>query len=775
MVSSEAWMGSGLSVTMAPESELFLGYGPCGPTLGRENTDKASLIKYSLGYATESATIENGNGEGNAAAKHFTEYYHLVPDLYTGCIAKFYYSDSSADTTAPYSLQFTAIVAGNDADAIYFHGNISDFPTLWTETTPSAARPKGYITLSKQGAIVPAPMDLELRNSVAAGAATAGDGLMAFNTGTDGTVENIQLGDTLYLSDGTEIGQVCSITDSATYVAPHTEPSTTRDADDKYFHFVSTSLGAVDSITAVANGIGSFVMPTSMAGTLTAGDWITSHTGAGNNVGDILGKVLTIDSAGTEVTYIHASGLQTLAATHHIFWGRNAGARISSSSATKTSYYTVRPRILSDEWLGLTNSVTVPNVDIETKAIPMSFGGSRNMTYQYRGMETASEASIDLNMTNGTWLHYAFGQTALTLPSVTGSANNSPFTARASTAATAHETWVAMDGSSGVAGVNSGPFFHRVLRGGTTICPPVMPGKSSKQLANLPSVSSGVAQNTFTYTFTERNDSELPSFALEFVNQKGTKLANAPMVDRNTYNEECYVQVYPGCVMNSFTLTANENEEVKASMGLNVKRVFEAPDGYMGRCYSATETGGTDILDNPTNDFRNLYNFGQLTGNGGTSAAGTIKQEFVTPFFFSDGTVSLFGQNFLKVSSFSLTLNNGVTDKRYLGNYNKQIKMSVSGQRTYEVTMTALVTDRRIFDELRKESSTRSVLTSDSVVELHLTKSDGESIKLQFDDFMVSTNTWPMGEDRGPIYVDFTIIPLKTGTLNATSSSVLTG
>jgi len=40
---------------------------------------------------------------------------------------------------------------------------------------------------------------------------------------------------------------------------------------------------------------------------------------------------------------------------------------------------------------------------------------------------------------------------------------------------------------------------------------------------------------------------------------------------------------------------------------------------------------------------------------------------------------------------------------------------------------------------------------------------------------MVSTNTWPMGEDRGPIYVDFTIIPLKTGTLNATSSSVLTG
>ena len=39
MVSSEAWMGSGLSVTMAPESELFLGYMPMGPTLGRSGTD----------------------------------------------------------------------------------------------------------------------------------------------------------------------------------------------------------------------------------------------------------------------------------------------------------------------------------------------------------------------------------------------------------------------------------------------------------------------------------------------------------------------------------------------------------------------------------------------------------------------------------------------------------------------------------------------------------------------------------------------------------------
>ena len=97
MVSDEAWMGSGTSITMAPESELFLGYMPYGPTLGRANTNKAHLIKYSLGYGVDGANvvIENEHGSGSNAKQHFTDYYHLVPDLYTGCIAKFYYTEAS--------------------------------------------------------------------------------------------------------------------------------------------------------------------------------------------------------------------------------------------------------------------------------------------------------------------------------------------------------------------------------------------------------------------------------------------------------------------------------------------------------------------------------------------------------------------------------------------------------------------------------------------------------------------------------------------------------
>ena len=198
---------------------------------------------------------------------------------------------------------------------------------------------------------------------------------------------------------------------------------------------------------------------------------------------------------------------------------------------------------------------------------------------------------------------------------------------------------------------------------------------------------------------------------------------------------------------------------------MNVKRVFEAPDGYVGKCYDST--------DNDTSEFKNLLNFGQQTG-----ANANITQSFIDPFFFSNGSISLFGQEFLKVNSFSLSLQNTLTDKRYVGQYNNQIKDFVTGQRTYEITMQALVTDRRLFDELRNASPHRISLgeTADGTnakITLMFTKSNGESIKLEFDDYMVSASTWPLQDDRGPVLVDFTIMPLRTSTLNAVTHWVM--
>jgi hypothetical protein len=762
MVTTETWMGSGQSVTLAPESELFLGFMPYGPTLGRTKTNKAHLIKYSLGYAVDGASvlIENAHGQGTNAVKHFTDYYHLVPDLYTGCTAKFFHTNASGTAA---TLQFSAVVAGNDADAIYFSGNLLDYPNLYADTDAvvGTGRERGYIILEANGSVIPAPISLEKRNSTSASELETGDTEITVSSGTDGSIESLNVDDLLYTSSGQLIGKIYGFSVDATAL-------TTQDvhsglSTDDTIHILSGSLDTLAVASTEANGIGSITTPNSQTGILTAGDYISNHASARASV-TILGKVIYVSADGKTITYAQ-SGSATASIGDEIYKGR----KIATISAT-THIYTVSPRILSNNWIGLTNSVQTPTVEVETKQMNLALAGTRNFSYQYRGMETAGAASIDVNLNHGSWLYYAFGGLTSASSSVVDTNPADNHFESTGSAASAHEVYAGY--TTGVdrdydSHAQNGK-LHRVLKGTNAICPPLLPLTGMAKLA-LPSDNGTTGiQNAITYTFSEKNDNKLPSFALELLTQKGSALdgtGKSLMVDRNTYSESVYAQIYPGCVVSDMTLTANENEELKASINLNVKRVFEAESGYVGKCYDAT--------NNDTSEFKNLLNFGQQTGSNAN-----ITQSFIDPFFFSNGSITLFGQEFLKVSSFTLSLQNTLTDKRYIGQYNRQIKDYTPGQRTYEISISALVTDRRLFDELRRLSPHRFDLGeaadgSNAKIQLVFTKPNGESIRLEFDDYLVSASTWPIQDDRGPIQVDFTIMPLRTGTLNTVTHWVL--
>tara|TARA_R110002110_G_scaffold14868_17_gene68179 strand:- start:5320 stop:7578 length:2259 start_codon:yes stop_codon:yes gene_type:complete len=750
MVSSEVWMGSGTSVTFVPESELFLGYMPYGPTLGRTGTNKAHLIKYSLGYAVDGSgvDIENNHGEGTPANEHFTDFYHLVPDLYTGCIAKFYAEKDASGST--YDLLYTAIVAGNDADAIYFAGNIADFDSLHNpvDAQISTTFPRGYIVLESHGAVVPAPVALETRNSGSIAAwASAGEHIQLASAG-DGSTEDLKIGDIIYNQAGLEAGKIWHMGASATLIS-----TAMTEGSHAYIHSMSADLGEADSPTKAANDIWTVPVDglsdgrTSLEGVFTAGDWVSFYASDDATAATTLGIVINMNTAGTTLYVRDANA--TITDDDSVYWGRDL-------TAAGTSLMTVKPRTLSDTWLGLADAITVPEVTIETKPLNMGIAGSRNVGYQYRGLESVGNASLGMPVISGHWLHYALGTTAVTSPSVTDTtdmANNF----KGATAAT-NIVWIGYDNSNSSDGSQNNK-VHRIIKGSDALCPPVLPSHGASPVATYPAVASGVATNTFTYTFSERNDNFLPSFALELVSQKGSTVADEPMVDRNTYNQTCYAQLFPGCQVNSFNLTAMDSEEAKMTIDCHVKRAFEAPNGYVGRCYDAT--------NNLTNEFKSMFNFSGLKG----SAAG-VTQEFITPFFFSDGTISLFGQEFMKVTSFNLTIANALTDKRYVGNYNKQIKAAVPAQRTYEISMEAQVTDRRIFDELRNETPRRFAL-GDARIQLLLTKDNGERIKLQFDDYLIASTSWPLAEDRGPVTVNFMITPLRVNTIDATSGSAL--
>ena len=772
-MSSDVWMGSGLTMTMAPESKLFLGYMPYGPTLGRVSSNKAHLIKYSLGYAVDGASvlIENTDGENSNDVKHFTDYYHLVPDLYTGCIAEFYTKSDELDS---YALEFTAMVAGNDADAIYFAGNLADFPTLYVDTdvAVSSSRKRGYICLQQHGAVVPAPISLEKRNSADTNTFSADNPHLIADSGTDGSVENLKIGDLLYTDDQVLIGKVWGFSVDSTALTkdnyPEEHDGTTT---DDTIHILSDTLGTLAGASTQANGIGTITVPTDLTGYLTAGDYISNHASARASA-EILGKVITLSSDGLTVTYAQ-SGSATASGSDEIYWGR----RVPNVVSSETAIYTVSPKILSNNWLGLVDSATPATAEITVEQKNLALGGSRNFTYQYKGMETPGSASLDVTLNHGTWLHYALGTCSLSSSTPSTHNGTNAFQVADSVDSTGHNVYVGITtdvddyNTTGHTSDTNGK-IHRVLKGTQTLCPPLLPFTAAGKIT-LPSVnaSTKLIENAITYTFSERNDSTLPSFAFELVAEKAANLESSPMVDRGTTSRQdgttfdtkdnVYAQIHPGATMENFTLTAAADSAATANMSFNIKRTFECPTGYVGRAYDATNND-TSAANLP----RVLNNFGQNTG-----VSTAVKQEFLTPYYFSDGTVSLFGSEFMKVSNFSLTIDNGVTPKRYVGQYNKQIQNVVTGQRTYNIEVTALVSDRRLFAELRNEDSFRSAM-SNSNVQLLLEKSTGERIKLQFDDFMVSVANFPgPTDDRGPLEVTFSIMPIRKGTTIDTKTS----
>jgi hypothetical protein len=780
MSTSEVWMGSGLTMTMAPEAKLFLGYMPYGPTLGKADTNKEHLIKYSLGYAEDSSgvAIHNAHGEGTNAVKHFTDYYLLVPDLYTGCTAEFYTKSSSGDS---YELEFTAMVAGNDADAIYFSGNLGDFPTLFVDedAAVSASQKRGYICLQKHGAVVPAPLhpnvnSFEKRNNADTTAYSAASEFITLGERAGDTISDLSLRDRIYGDSLSFVGTLWSAHGNATIGTAQTAPS----SGTTHLHFISSSLARVGNAASgqvdpsVTAGIGTMALDDgsgtayNATGVFTAGDHISFHDSSDSpTAAGVLGIVITVSSDGSIITYAQYN-TNSASNDDYIMWGRDM---VLASSATDVR--TAKPKILSDNWLGLVDSATPSTPDVMTEQKMMAIGGTRNVTYQYKGMETPSAPSLDVTLNHGTWLHYALGSTAVTLPtSGLGSQITTLFDY--GTAPSEHKTLIALNsGATAVTSNTDGPLFHRVLKGSDAICPPLLPGTSAKEITEPTVGGDGLINDAITYTFSERNDSTLPSFAFELVAEKGSNVDSEPIVDRGTTTRQdattfdtkdnVYAEIHPGATMGSLTLTANAESAVTANMTFNVKTIFDCPPGYVGRAYDATNniTKGSNLP-------RVLNNFGQNTG-----VATASKQEFLTPYYFSDGNITLFGNEFMRVTSFDLNIENTLTDKRFIGQHNKRIQTAQPGQRTYTINMTAQLTDRRLFAELRNEDSFRNAM-SNANIQLLLTKATGENIKLQFDDYMISVASYPgPTEDRGPLEVSFTIMPIRKGTEISTKTS----
>ena len=498
-------------------------------------------------------------------------------------------------------------------------------------------------------------------------------------------------------------------------------------------------------------------------------DFYTTLSGV-DNVGTLTNSLVVHSNSHKSLYFTEKWDHGTLNADSYAII-RKYGAAVPGPIKTDTTSSSEQSTLLSDNWLGLVETATFPNVEVEMKPMNLALGGqTRNPTFHLKGLETATGGSLDIVANHGCWLYYALGRCT----NINAQFNDtSSIVTDAFTTASGDAMFLMESGADGSNATGTGkfdaqgPFFYRRLQSGVALCPPLahnqlLETNDMEQLI-IPTISSGTITNPITYTFAEENTSKLPSFTLEMSNSKSSPTETL----QTDGGDEVFTRIATGNLINSLTLSANENEEMKMSLDLNTKMVIEPQGAESG----SSGEGQAHFAQRGVTDERTYVNYGS-----GLGSVASIEQDFLNPFHFYDGSISLFGNQYIRITSMQLTINNNLQDKRYVGNYNKKIKTAVPGNRDYELTFSGYVTDKAIFTQLLNElEHTNADSGSGSLIDLNFQKDNGEQIRLKFDDYMVTSNTWPIPDDKGPIQIDWTIVPRTLNNCTVKTHWVLQG
>ena len=378
-----------------------------------------------------------------------------------------------------------------------------------------------------------------------------------------------------------------------------------------------------------------------------------------------------------------------------------------------------KPTLLADNWLGLVNTITPPSVEVEVGQLNLALGGSRNFGYQFKKGETVSGGSLDISMSNGSWLYYVLGDYTVSNGSAGGG--------------TAHS--LGGSGSLSGNGVALDTTADRLVR--------VISGKEyppSSSIGNLQMVTENTG-GYFVYNFTENNGDSLPSFALELTYEK------TGLVDGNYYVgsegtstdatakpiKDIYAKVFTGCQVNSMTMNFEEGQELKTSLDLVTRRAFDAPIDYTPRRRVRTNTS--------------LFNYHSDDTNN-------------RPYLFSGGQIQLYGQTIARVKTGSLTIANNITPQRFIGQSSREVMSAhIPAQRTYDISLTLLITDSKVWEELRKEGEslgTGQRLTLKFAKDLDNATVD-DFIELKFNDYLTQSVSIPFPEDKGAVEAEVTL------------------
>jgi len=352
---------------------------------------------------------------------------------------------------------------------------------------------------------------------------------------------------------------------------------------------------------------------------------------------------------------------------------------------------------------GAWESIDVPDPTMEIE--PRYFlgaGAKRNFNRAYKGQQSLSGTLSNFELLNGYPLRFPLGTVA-----TTGSATGGSSTLSAATFAGQYEIDVASADTMAVGEyiqIGAGALAEvRKINAATStnffLDYPLLFGHDSGQ-----AVAEVLSAGPFIHTILEAV--ELPGISWQVNNKDSSETATNDWIRR-----------YFGGKIGQATLTAEEGGTLRMSWE-------SAP-----------------FLNMNHNQYDDTVNVG-VNKFDASNLAVTVEQPSTEPYYFSQGSISLFDVEFARVTNFTININNNLEPRYFINNSGERTPSAIyEGRREYSMTATIVLPDsisstattRTLFKELLAEGDYSAGFTGFDI-DLVFTRGANDTITITIPD-----------------------------------------
>jgi len=464
--------------------------------------------------------------------------------------------------------------------------------------------------------------------------------------------------------------------------------------------------------------------------------------------------------------------------------------------------------VLTDQFLGIANALTVPETKVDLKRFHV-VGLGRDTSVQVPGKFITEGGSFEVAMHSARWLKYCLGGEVVE----DGSAPSSPSPTTLNGATEAGQSFITVDSATSFnvnkyviieeavavpivttheadGGTWDGTFAdtdfdnankHEARRiigvDGTRIYldePLLFPHADGEHVylrdygdatnTNAPAISdAGVITNSQTHLlFTHTHQ---PSFSLEVSQRRRDIDSNEGGTDGGVTDSKELTRVFRGCKVTDFTMTTDNDAALRLAVNFNA-----------ALCY--TDTGR---LNGGASNYAAHRMFDDTANTAVKRLISGIGAKTQKPYMFYNGTINMAGVQVAQVLNFTLTGQTGMQAFHTISGQNSQTSATarvpfggsrntsimVEGQTSYEMTMEIGVDDPLFYHKMRsaEDFSTNADGNTNNQIRINFEKTTTsgsghtERMMLIIDDYIIIEAPLQIPEDKGMVKSQLKIMP----------------